>query len=119
MKRLYRTLHFMEKNYINIQHFMEKLHKNGSLPSVYCLITIYAPVNFTAPCVMFFMRASALRGGLGPGIETFLGTLKSHEPSGECDLGPKKVEIPGPNPPSVGLASMNNITHRAVKFIGA
>ena len=34
-------------------------------------LTIYAPVNFTAPCVMFFMRASTLRVGLGPASRLF------------------------------------------------
>ena len=31
------------------------------------VITIYAPVNLTAPCILIFMRARPLRGGLGPG----------------------------------------------------
>ena len=29
--------------------------------------SIYAPVNLTAPCIILFMWASPLRGGLGPG----------------------------------------------------
>ena len=37
------------------------------------VITIYAPVNLTAPCIMVFMRASPLRGGLGPGTRDICG----------------------------------------------
>ena len=36
------------------------------------ILTIYAPMIYTAPCVMFFMRARTLRGGALE-IETFLG----------------------------------------------
>jgi hypothetical protein len=30
------------------------------------ILTIYAPMIYTAPCVMFLMRADALRGEVGP-----------------------------------------------------
>jgi hypothetical protein len=38
------------------------------LPCVnkYTVLTIYAPMIYTAPCVMFLMRADALRGEVGP-----------------------------------------------------
>jgi hypothetical protein len=45
------------------------------------IITIYAPVIYTAPCIMFWMGAYTLPTwgsgrGLGPGIPEFLGPLK-------------------------------------------
>jgi hypothetical protein len=40
-----------------------------------CLLAIYAPMIYTAPCVMFLMRADPLRGQVGGGwaleIENF------------------------------------------------
>jgi hypothetical protein len=43
-------------------------------------IAIYAPMIYTAPCVMFLMRADPLRGQVGGGwaleIESFLGPVK-------------------------------------------
>ena len=45
------------------------------LPSFKAL-TIYAPVNLTAPCIMVFMRASPLPGGLGPGTRYICGPLE-------------------------------------------
>ena len=78
------------------------------------IVIIYAPVNLTAPCIIFSGAQFSLQGGLGPGIETFLGPVKS----GSCDLGPKKVEIPGPNPLSVENGLPEKIMHRAVKFKG-
>jgi hypothetical protein len=50
-----------------------------------------------APYVMCFTRAGA-DPLLGPGNRDFLGSRKGIEPLGEFNLGPKKVEIPGPNP---------------------
>ena len=46
---------------------------------------------YTAPCVMFFMRARTLRGG--PWKSRLFWALKGHEPIGECHLGPKTVKI--------------------------
>ena len=37
------------------------------------LLTIYAPVNLTAPCITLFIRASPLWGGLGPGTRDICG----------------------------------------------
>ena len=37
------------------------------------VITIYAPVNLMAPCIMVFMRASPLQGVLGPGTRDICG----------------------------------------------
>ncbi len=46
------------------------------------ILAIYAPMLYTAPCVMFLMRADTLRGQVGGGwaleIETFLGPVKWH-----------------------------------------
>ncbi len=44
------------------------------------VITIYASMIYTAPCVMFLMRADTLRGQVGGGwaleMESFLGPVK-------------------------------------------
>ncbi len=37
----------------------------ATYPSLF-ILTIYAPMIYTAPCVMFLMRADALRGEVGP-----------------------------------------------------
>jgi hypothetical protein len=54
----------------------------------------YAPMIYTAPCIMFWMCAyQIMRGsgrGLGPGIQSFLGP--GIEPVGECHLGLKKTK---------------------------
>jgi hypothetical protein len=46
------------------------------------LLTINAPMIYTAPCIMFWMRAYPLRGQVGGGcaleIESFLGPVKWH-----------------------------------------
>ncbi len=46
------------------------------------LITIYAPMIYTAPCIMFWMRAYPLRGEVGGGwaleFESFSGPVKWH-----------------------------------------
>jgi len=51
---------------------------------------------YTAPCIMFWMRAYPLRGEVGGGwaleFESFLGPVNGIEPIGECHLGPKKLE---------------------------
>jgi hypothetical protein len=44
------------------------------------LLAIYAPMIYTAPCVMFLMRADTLRGQVGGGcaldIKSFSGPVK-------------------------------------------
>ena len=62
------------------------------------LLTIYAPMIYTTPCVMFFMRARTLRGGALE-IETF-------------HLGHKKLEISRAQPPRNVQAHIKNIRHR-------
>ncbi len=48
----------------------------------YVIITVYAPMIYTAPCVMFLMRAETLCGQVGGGLalemESFLGPVKWH-----------------------------------------
>ena len=45
-------------------------------------LTIYAPMIYTAPCIMFLMRAYPLRGKVGGGwaleFSSFLGPVKWH-----------------------------------------
>jgi hypothetical protein len=55
------------------------------------IITIYAPIIFTAPCEMFVMRADTLRGQVGGGwaleMETFLGPVKWHRADRRVPFG--------------------------------
>jgi hypothetical protein len=50
---------------------------------------------YTAPCIMFWMRAYPLRGEVGGGwaleFESFWVLGNGIEPIGECHLGPKKL----------------------------
>ncbi len=61
------------------------------------LVNSYAPMIYTVPCVMFLMRTEssmrAMGGGWALEIETILGPVKLRRAEGECQLGPKKVEI--------------------------
>jgi hypothetical protein len=75
-------------------HMRRSIHTSSKVvtPSV----TIYAPMIYTAPCVMFLMRSDSLRweveeggGGLALEIESFLAPFKWHVPIGDCHLGPK------------------------------
>jgi hypothetical protein len=47
-----------------------------------CVLAIYAPIIYTAPCVMLMMRATSITRASGRGwaqeIETFLDTVKWH-----------------------------------------
>ena len=68
-------------------------------------ITINVPVVYMVRDVVTLRRWNPFRGGVGggvgPGIETFLGPGKSPEPSGEGDLGPKSPS-PSPEPSGEG-----------------
>jgi hypothetical protein len=58
-------------------------------------ITIYAPMIYTAPSIMFWMRAyrEGQWEGVGPWNSWVFGTLwNGIEPIGKCHLGPKKLE---------------------------
>ncbi len=60
-------------------------------------ITIYAPMIYTASCVMFLVRADTLgrwgsgRVGLMLEISSLWAPVKWPQPIGECRLGPKKL----------------------------
>ncbi len=41
-------------------------------------LTIYAPMIYTAPCVMLLMHADTLRGGWALEIKSFLNPVKWH-----------------------------------------
>ncbi len=73
-------------------------------------ITIYAPMIYTAPCIMFWMRAYTLRGEV-----TLNGTrlsARSHF-TGHKKLGNSRAQPPSTFP-SNGYACIQNIMHRAV-----
>ena len=59
------------------------------------VLTIYAPINFTAPCLIFsggFFNFCHYEGDWALELETFLGPVKSHQPLGDCVLETKKIE---------------------------
>ncbi len=60
------------------------------------LITIYAFMIYTAPCIIFWLRAYPLQGEVGGGwawnSRVFWALWNGIEPIGECHLGPKKLE---------------------------
>jgi hypothetical protein len=69
--------------------------------------TTYAPMIYTALCIMFWMHAYPLLGqvgGGGPGILEFFGPQMSlaHRLDG-FSQGPKNSQIPGPNPLPLSL----------------
>ena len=76
------------------------------------VLPFYAPINFTAPCIIFSGGFFSLRGGLGLGTRDFI--------DDSCAIwSPKKLRVPGPNPPSNEKYQPENIMQGAVKFIGA
>jgi hypothetical protein len=90
--------------------------------------TTYAPMIYTALCIMFWVLAYSLLGQVGGGLGP--GNLEFFRPQMElaCRLdailqGPKKLSIsrapPPPTCPCNGYARTQNIMHRAVKIIGA
>jgi hypothetical protein len=58
------------------------------------VLAIYASMIYTAPCVMFLMRAVPLRGQVGGDwvleIETFFGTVKWHRAVRRVPFGAQK-----------------------------
>ncbi len=60
-----------------------------------CKITIYAPMIYTAPCKMFWMRAYPLLGQVGGGwaleFESFLGPVKWHRADRRGSFGAQKT----------------------------
>jgi hypothetical protein len=65
------------------------------------LFAIYAPMIFTAPCIMFWMCAYPLRGQVGGGwaldIKNFLGPVKWHQADRRVPFGAQKTrDFQGP-----------------------
>jgi hypothetical protein len=85
-------------------------------------VAIYAPMIYTAPCVMLLIRAASITRasgrGLGPGNQDFSGPVKWHQADRQVPFGAKKVEISRAN--SLPLAQVmdaaciKTIMHRAV-----
>jgi hypothetical protein len=61
-------------------------------------ITIYAPVIYTAPCIMFWMRAYTLHGGGGWALEfpSFLGPVKWERAARRVPFQRLKMDCGGP-----------------------
>jgi len=86
------------------------------------IITIYAPMIYTAPCLMFWLLAYPSRRQVGGSwaleFESFLGPVKWHRADRRAPFGAQKTrEFQGPTPPtcpSNGYARIQNIMHRAV-----
>ena len=69
------------------------------LEAIRFILTIYAPVNLTAPCIMVLMRASTLREGLGPGTRDICGPLEIARAVRRVPFGAHKYrEFQGPTP---------------------
>ncbi len=85
-------------------------------------LTIYAPMIYTAQCIMFWMRAYPLQGEVGGGwaleFESFLGSVKWHRANRWEPFGAQKTwnsrAQPFPTSLSNGYARIQNIMHRAV-----
>jgi hypothetical protein len=73
-----------------------------SLPLRPVLVAIYAPMIYTAPCVIFLMRADTLRGQVGGcwALESsFLSPVKRHRADRRVQfLAQKTRNVPGPTP---------------------
>ena len=63
------------------------------------ILTIYAPVNLTAPCIIFSGTQFSLRGGLGPGTRDFFGAREIARAVRRVRFGTQKSrEFQGPFP---------------------
>ena len=84
------------------------------------IITIYAPVNLTASCIIFSDRFFSLRGGLGPGTRDFFGAHEIARALRRVRFGAQKSrEFQGPIAQVRKKILPEKIMHRAVKFSGA
>ncbi len=58
-------------------------------------ITFYVPMIYTAPCIMFWVRAYPLRGEVGGGwaleFKSFLGPVKWHQADRRVPFGAQKT----------------------------
>jgi hypothetical protein len=68
---------------------------------------IYAPMIYTAPCIMFWMRAYQLRGQVGGcwalEFESFLGPVKCHRADRRVPFGAQRT------PPSVDSGPVGTV----------
>jgi hypothetical protein len=77
----------------------ESQFRRRDIPCVWVLyiLTIYAPMIYMAPCIMFWMRADPLRGKVGRGwaleFESFLGPAKWHRADRQCHVQLKEVDV--------------------------
>ncbi len=74
------------------------LHRHpGVQSSLHDVITIYAPVIYTAPCIMFWMGAYTLRGEVGGGwaleFPSFLGPVKWERADRQVPFGAQKTDL--------------------------
>ena len=61
------------------------------------ILTIYAPINFMAPCIIFSGTFFSLRGGLGPGTRDFFGAREIARAVRRVRFGAqKRHEFQGP-----------------------
>jgi hypothetical protein len=74
---------------------------NSAHPMLYMLITIYAPVIYTRPCIMFWRRGYTLRGEVGGGwaleFPSFLGPVKWHRADRRVPFGAPRSDITNRN----------------------
>jgi hypothetical protein len=84
----------------NNYRFQETIDIAKETPRRRITLTIYAPVIYTAPCIMFWMRVCTLRGEVGGGwaleFPSFLSPVKWERAGRRVPFGAQK--IPGPNP---------------------
>ncbi len=76
---------------------------HARLDLIHPVLTIYAPMIYTAPCIMLWMRAYPLRGEVGGGwaleFSSFFGPCKMASSRQVSAIwGPKTREYQGPNP---------------------
>ncbi len=92
------------------------------IEQIKCIITIYAPMIYAAPCIMLLMRAASITRasgrGLGPGNREFLGPWKWHRADMQVSFGAQKLEIsraqPPPTCPSNGCCPHQHYTRGCI-----
>ncbi len=88
----------------------------------YSLLTIYAPMIYTAPCIRFLMRADTLCGEVGVGlaleISSFVGPCEIARAYRRAQFGAQKTRDfqrqPHPTSPHNVSAQIKNLKHGAV-----
>ncbi len=83
-----KAFYIRESNQIKLIYFVQNSRSNPYIApivipasgTITVLATIHAPMNYTAPCIMFWMHAYTLRGEVGGGwaleFPSFLGPVK-------------------------------------------